>query len=103
MNCLITFVIKINILKLKKKGIANSINHNFAKLRTDSYNSLHIKRILTFHNVMLLFKSVFNTNKNNFTKIYDTNKINQYLYIKTTFLKLNDDLFSYMQTTSSGQ
>ena len=33
----------------KKSGIADSINHKFARIRIDSYNSLPIKRILTFH------------------------------------------------------
>ena len=32
----------------------------------DSYNSLPIKKILTFHNVMILIKSVVNKNKNKY-------------------------------------
>ena len=35
----------------EKSGIAHSINHNFARIRIDSYNSLPIKNKLTFHNV----------------------------------------------------
>ena len=32
----------------KKSGITNSINHNFGKIRIDSYNSLPIKQYLLF-------------------------------------------------------
>ena len=46
-------------------GTINSINHNFARIRIDSYNSLHIEKLLTFHNVIILIKSVVNKNKNN--------------------------------------
>ena len=34
----------------KKSNIAESINHNFARIRIDSYNSSHIEKIFTFHN-----------------------------------------------------
>ena len=47
-----------------KSGITDSINHNFGKIRIDSYNSLPIEKILTFHNVIILIKSVINKNKN---------------------------------------
>ena len=35
---------KIKYLTRKKSGITNSINHNFGKIRIDSYNSLPIKK-----------------------------------------------------------
>ena len=35
---------KIKYLISKKSGIANSINHNFGKIKIDSYNSLPIKK-----------------------------------------------------------
>ena len=54
---------KIKYLTNKKIGITNSINHNFGKIRIDSYNSLPIKKILTFHNVTIIIKSVLNKNK----------------------------------------
>ena len=38
----------IRYLVSKKSGITNSINHNFGKIRIDLYNSLPIKKILTF-------------------------------------------------------
>ena len=44
----------------KKSGITDSINHNFGKIRIDSYNSLPIEKILTFNNVIILIKSVVN-------------------------------------------
>ena len=43
------------------------INHNFVRIRIDSYN-LPIEKALTFHNVTIFFKSVVNKNKNIFRK-----------------------------------
>ena len=66
MGSLIKFVIKLNILQVKKGGITDSVNHNFARTRNDSYDSLPIEKILTFHNVIILIKSVVNKNKNEY-------------------------------------
>ena len=49
---------RIKYLINKKGGIADSINDNFAIIRIDSFDSLPIKTILTFHNVITLIKSV---------------------------------------------
>ena len=49
---------------MKKSGITDSINHNFGRIRLYSYSSLPIEKILTFHNVIILIKSVANKNKN---------------------------------------
>ena len=46
--------------------ITDSINHNFEEIRIDSYNSLPIEEILTFHNVVILIKSAVNKNQNNY-------------------------------------
>ena len=43
---------------LEKRGITDSINHNFARIRIDPYNSLPIEKILTFHNVIILINSI---------------------------------------------
>ena len=51
---------------LEKRGITDSINHNFARIRIDPYNSLPIEKILTFHNVIILIKSVISKNKNSY-------------------------------------
>ena len=56
---------KIKYLIREKGSITDNINHNFGKIRIDSYNSLPIEKILTFHNVIILIKSVVNKNKNN--------------------------------------
>ena len=45
-----------------KGGITYSINHNFARIRIESYNSLPIEKTLTFHNVIILITSVVNKN-----------------------------------------
>ena len=39
---------------------------NLARIRTDSYNSLPIEKTLDFHNVIILLKSAFNKDKNNY-------------------------------------
>ena len=52
-----------DIIISKKSGITDSINHNLSTVRIDSYNSLSIEKILTFHNVIILIKSVVNENK----------------------------------------
>ena len=59
MDCLIKFVIRLQIIII-------IINHNFGKIRINSYNSLLTQKILTFHNVIILIKSVFNLNKNEY-------------------------------------
>ena len=57
---------EIKYLLSEKGSIADSINQNFARIRTDSDDSLSIEKILTFHNVIILIKSVFNKNKNEY-------------------------------------
>ena len=54
---------RIKYLISKKSGITDSINHNFARIRIDSYNSLPIEKILSFTNVIILIKSVVSKNK----------------------------------------
>ena len=53
----------------KKSGITDSIN-NFARIKIDSHNFLPIKKTLTFHNVIILIKSVVNKNENNYYYIF---------------------------------
>ena len=59
---------KVKYLMTKKSGITNSIYQNFGKIRIDSYNSL-IKKILTFHKVIILIKLLIRI-KINTTIIY---------------------------------
>ena len=54
------------LLSKKKSGITDSINHNFSKIKIDSFDSLPIEKILTFYNVIILTKSVVNKNKNEY-------------------------------------
>ena len=56
----------IKCLVSEKSGITDSINHNFGKIRIDLYSSLPTKKILTFHNMIILFKSLVNKNKNEY-------------------------------------
>ena len=54
---------RIRYLIREKRSITD---HNFARIRIDSNNSSPVERILTFHNVIILIKSVVNKNKNNY-------------------------------------
>ena len=49
---------RIQYLMSEENGITDSINHNFSKIRIDSYNTLPIEKILTFHNVTKLINSL---------------------------------------------
>ena len=57
---------KTRYLISEKSGIKYRISHNFARISIDSYNSLSIEKISTFHDVILLIKSVVNKNKVNY-------------------------------------
>ena len=46
------YVIKKKISE--KSGVTDIINHDFARIRTDSYNSLPIEQTLAFH-IMLKY------------------------------------------------
>ena len=52
---------------MEKSDVTDSINHNFARIRIDSYNS---EKILIFHNVILLIKSFINKNENYYYNIF---------------------------------
>ena len=57
---------KIKYFISEKSGITDSIHHNFARIKINSYDSLPIEKILTFHNVIILIKSIVNKNKNEY-------------------------------------
>ena len=57
---------RIKYLISEKSDAKYIITHNFARIRIDSYNPLPIERTLTFHNVLILIKSVVNKNRNNY-------------------------------------
>ena len=61
---------KSKVLVIMKKGFKNSIDHNFARITIDSYSSLPIEKILTFHNVIILIKSTVNNNENYYYNIF---------------------------------
>ena len=54
---------RIRYLISEKSGITDSINHNFTRIRSDSYNPLPLEKILTLNNNVILIKSVVNKNK----------------------------------------
>ena len=56
----------VKYLISEKNCITDNINHNFARIRIDSYNYLPIEKKLTLHNVIILIKVVVNKDKNNY-------------------------------------
>ena len=53
-----------------KSGITYVISHNYAKIKVNSSDSLPLKKTLSFHNVIILMKSVFDKKKITATIIY---------------------------------
>ena len=50
----------------QKTGITYVISHNYGKVKADSYDSLPLEKTVTFNNVKILIKLVFNKDKNNY-------------------------------------
>ena len=49
-----------------KSNLTCIICHNYPKIKVDSYNSLHLVKAMTFHDVIIHIKSVFNKDKSNY-------------------------------------
>ena len=57
---------RIRYLISQKRDIIFVISHNYARIKVDSYNSILLEKPLTFHNVIILIKSVINKNQNHY-------------------------------------
>ena len=57
---------RIRYLISVRKGITDVISHNYAKIKVDSYNSVPLEKTMTFHNVVILIKAVFDKDRNNY-------------------------------------
>ena len=57
---------RISYLIGVKSGITYVISHCYVKIKVDSYDSLPLKKKLTFHNDVMLIKSIFNKDKYNY-------------------------------------
>ena len=55
---------RIRYLISLKSGITRSFCHYFVKIKVDFYDVLPIKKILSLHSIIILFKSVLNKDKN---------------------------------------
>ena len=49
-----------------KSGIRYIFSHNYATIKVESHNTLPLEKIMTLWNVIILVKSVWNTDKNNY-------------------------------------
>ena len=50
----------------EESDISYIISHNFAKIKVHSYDSLSPEKAMTFDNIIILIKSVFNIDKSNY-------------------------------------
>ena len=57
---------RITYLTGVKSGITHVIYHKYERIKVDWYDSLPLGKTLTFHNDMILIKSVFNKDENNY-------------------------------------
>ena len=57
---------RIRYLTSVKGCITYVVCHKYAKIKVDSYHFLPLEKAMTFHKVILLIKSVFNKDENNF-------------------------------------
>ena len=57
---------KIRYLNGVKGDITYVISYKDVKIKVDSYDSLFLEKTLTFHNVIILNKPIFNRDKNNY-------------------------------------
>ena len=56
----------IRYLISQKSGITYSADHNFTRIRIESYNFLPIEKTLTFHNAIIFINSVFKRNQDHY-------------------------------------
>ena len=68
-----------------KSGIRYVISNNYAKTKVDYYDSSPLEETLTFHDVIILIKLVFNKDKNNYYYSIFLEKV-QMNYLKNMFL-----------------
>ena len=57
---------KIKYLISVKSGITYMIFDNYAKIKADSYNFLPLERTITFCNILIFIKSIFDKHENNY-------------------------------------
>ena len=57
---------RIRYLSGVKSGITYVISHYYAKIKIDSYDSLPLEKLVIFHNVIIVIKSVFKKDKNSY-------------------------------------
>ena len=57
---------RIRYLRCVKSGITSKISHNYARIKVDSFDFLSLEKSMTFHNVIILIKSVWNKDKNSY-------------------------------------
>ena len=54
------FMIKLDILLVKKSGITHILSHNFAKAKNFSFNTLPLEKSLNLDNIILIKFEILN-------------------------------------------
>ena len=57
---------RIRYLISAKSAIAYITSHNYTQVRLDFFNFLLLENAMTFHNVIIIIKSVFSKGKNHY-------------------------------------
>ena len=57
-------------LIIVEMAMTHVISHNYEKIKEDSYASLSLAKTMTFNNVIIFIKSVWNKDKKTTTIIY---------------------------------
>ena len=63
---MIPFYDRIRYLISVKRGATYTISHNYSTVKVDSYNSLPLEKTMALPNVIILVRSVWNKDKNNY-------------------------------------
>ena len=77
---------KIRYLIGVKSSITYAFPHNYAKIKFDSYDSLLLEKISTFHNVIMLIEPVWDKDQNHY-------------YYNIFLEKLFEKIINYLKTT----
>ena len=66
--------------------VLHAVSHNFARVKVDSYDFLPLEKTMTFRNVIILMKLVFNRDKNNYCYNIFSEKVSFELLKKKVFV-----------------
>ena len=72
---------------LISENVLDNINHNFARIKIDSYDFLPVEKIFSFHNIIIFIKTVVNKNINNYYYNIFFEKVYMRINLRHNFFK----------------